>query len=132
MCSSQHFGIVGNGAVEILEFSCQSMNLIYSAESKDGLFDLAWNEANEHQVYLACGDGHLRLFDVAYSQPVLSLPVHSSEIFGVSCNHKLPHLVSTASYDQLVKVTDIAQGKELAVMTGHVAEVYSAEWHPRK
>ena len=131
-CSSQYFGVVGNGALEIASYATPRMTPLYQTNTQDSLFDLSWNEANENQVLVACGDGSLKIFDTAHAQPVLALKVHEAEVFGTQANHKLTHLASTASYDQLVKVVDLAQGSEVSVMRGHTAEVYSGVWHPRK
>ena len=40
-----------------------------SFDTQDGLYDVAWSEANENQLLTASGDGALRLFDI-------KIPVH--------------------------------------------------------
>lgn len=33
-------------------------------DTKDGLFDVAWNESHENQLAVASGDGSIKLFDI--------------------------------------------------------------------
>lgn len=37
---------------------------VFSYETQDGLYDLAWSEVHENQILTASGDGSLKLWDV--------------------------------------------------------------------
>jgi peroxin-7 len=37
---------------------------VFSYETQDGLYDLAWSEVHESQIITASGDGSLKLWDV--------------------------------------------------------------------
>lgn len=42
-------------------------------DTQDGLFDVAWSEANENQLVTASGDGSLKLWDTTLAVCVLFL-----------------------------------------------------------
>ena len=46
---------------------------IFSYDTQDGLFDLAWSEIHENQIVTASGDGSLKLWDVMIN---VSRPCH--------------------------------------------------------
>lgn len=86
VATSQYFGIVGNGMLHILQLG-QGLNEIYRAETKQGVYDVAWSEANQSTIAAGCADGTLKLYDLAYPQPVMSLQAHTMEIFSVHWNY---------------------------------------------
>ncbi len=58
-CFSQYYGIIGNGRLSVLNINPMTGNLEETQRfnTNDGIFDIAWSEANEHQIISACGDG---------------------------------------------------------------------------
>jgi len=86
VATSQYFGIVGNGMLHILQLG-QGLTDVYTAETKEGVYDVAWSEVNQNQLAAGCADGTLKLYDLAYPQPVLSIPAHTMEIFSLHWNY---------------------------------------------
>jgi peroxin-7 len=47
-------------------------------DTQDSLYDTAWSEAHENQIVVACGDGSVKLFDIALNNfPVQSWQEHN-------------------------------------------------------
>lgn len=129
---AQHFGIVGNGSIHVLENSEPYMTETYSALTQDNVFDICWNEGHESQILVASGDKTLKLFDINHTQPLLSLPGHQAELFGVHSNYQLTHLALTSSYDTTLKVWDLSQGQCVCDFQEHQGIVYAGIWHPKE
>jgi len=129
---AQHFGIVGNGALYVLVTSEPRMSQVYLAQTQDSVFDVAWNEGNENQVLAACGDGSVKIFDLAYPQPISNIAAHSSEVFSVHSNYQMSNLIASGSYDKAVRVWDITSNECLNSFEEHMGEVYSSTWHPKE
>ncbi|AGO13684.1 AaceriAGL190Wp [[Ashbya] aceris (nom. inval.)] len=106
VASGSNFGLVGNGRLFIMDLTAQgTMVETNSFLTKDGLFDVAWNEKHENQVLAAQGDGSLRLFDITLQQyPIALFQEHQREVF--SCNWNLLHKDTfvSSSWDGTVKV----------------------------
>lgn len=52
-------------------------------DTLDGLYDCAWSEANENVLVAACGDGSLKVYDLALppqANPVRSFKEHMREV----------------------------------------------------
>jgi peroxin-7 len=86
VATAQYFGVVGNGMLHVLQFGA-GVTELFRAETQDGVYDVAWSEANQNQALVGCADGTLKLYDFAYPQPVLSLPGHTMEVFSVHWNY---------------------------------------------
>lgn len=58
-CYSQYYGLVGNGRLSIFNHNPQTgiLEEINRFNTNDGIFDIAWSEANESQILSAGGDG---------------------------------------------------------------------------
>ena len=130
--AAQHFGIVGNGAVHILEAGEPFMTEIYSTLTQDNVFDICWNEGHENQVIVGSGDKTVKLFDIQNTQPLLSLQGHIGEVFGVHCNYQSTNIVASASYDKTIKAWDLFQASCICSLQEHTGIVYSSIWHPRE
>lgn len=132
VCFSQYYGIIGNGRISL--FSQNPMTGVLEEtrrfNTNDGVFDIAWSEANENQVLAGCGDGSLKLYDVNNQQPLLSIKDHAGEIFGVSWNHNMTNIVASASMDATVKLYDLGKGAPFATLIEHKKVAYSVTWHP--
>lgn len=37
--------------------------VIYSYDTQDGLYDVAWSEVNENQLVVSSGDGSIKMWD---------------------------------------------------------------------
>lgn len=52
-------------------------------DTVDGLYDLAWSEENEAVLIAACGDGSIKVYDLAappQANPLRSLHEHKHEV----------------------------------------------------
>ena len=132
VASAQYFGIVGNGAVTVLEAGEPHMVEVFSALTQDNVFDVCWNEGHENQILAACGDKTVKLFDISHSQPLLVLPGHGAEVFGVHSNYQMTQLVLSASYDKTLALWDLSKAAMVSQMAEHQGIVYLGVWHPKE
>lgn len=136
VASSQNFGIVGNGRLYILD---TPPNLAPDAppgplaevayyDTLDSVCDCCWSEMSEGVVAAACGDGTVRLYDVA--QPPMANPIrayrgHTHEVASLSWNQVRRDSFLSASWDDTVKLWDPGRGAApLAEFRGHRYCVY--------
>merc|ERR1711879_380670 len=62
--TAQYYGIVGNGRLHVIDLSAPNGAApVCEWLTKDGVYDCAWSEANEHVIATAQGDGTVKLFD---------------------------------------------------------------------
>jgi peroxin-7 len=129
---SQYFGIIGNGRLSIFNQNLQTGVLEENRRfnTNDGIFDIAWSEANENQIVTGCGDGSLKLWDLNQQLPLLSIKKHNGEIFGVGWNNCETSLVASGGMDCNVVLYDIIKGVPLANLIDHKKVVYTVNWHP--
>jgi peroxin-7 len=132
VASAQYFGIVGNGAVTVLEAGEPQMVEIFSALTQDNIFDVCWNEGHENQIIAASGDKTIKLFNIQHPQPLLSLQGHTGEVFGVHSNYQLTHLVLSASLDCTLNLWDLSKASLLTPFREHAGIVYAGIWHPKE
>jgi peroxin-7 len=132
VASAQYFGIVGNGAVTVLEAGEPQMVEVYSALTQDNVFDVCWNEGHESQVIAGSGDRTVKLFDIHHPQPLLVLSGHTGEVFGVHSNYQMTQLLLSASYDKTLALWDLSKGSLVSQLVEHTAIVYAGIWHPKE
>lgn len=65
LASAQNYGMLGNGAVTLLNINNAGIQIAQTYQTPDATFDVCFNEANPNQLLSAGGDGMLRLWDVA-------------------------------------------------------------------
>ncbi|KAH3901963.1 probable Peroxisomal targeting signal 2 receptor [Saccharomycodes ludwigii] len=106
VASGANYGLVGNGKLFILTIQPSGQIVPSNAFlTRDGLFDLSWNELNENQVLVAQGDGTLRLFDINLQKyPVAIFQEHKREVY--SCNWNLVNKQNfvSSSWDGTCKI----------------------------
>mmetsp|Transcript_54731 Transcript_54731/g.159012 ORF Transcript_54731/g.159012 Transcript_54731/m.159012 type:complete len:332 (-) Transcript_54731:10-1005(-) len=134
--TAQYYGIVGNGRLHIFDLGAgpgAPARPVADWLTKDGVYDCAWSEANEHVIATAQGDGSVKLFD--WSQPhgpIMSLEAHTAEVYGVDWNLNTKHLISSAAWDHTVRVWDVMQGVCVKVYAAHQNIAYAAIWAPAR
>ncbi|RDA90866.1 hypothetical protein CP533_3222 [Ophiocordyceps camponoti-saundersi (nom. inval.)] len=105
VAASANFGIVGNGRLFVLGLTARGVQVEKTFDTNDALYDLAWSEINENQVIVACGDGSLKLFDLAVSEfPVMNFHEHKREAFSVCWNPVTKDSFISSSWDGTVKI----------------------------
>ena len=152
----QNFGIIGNGKVTILAAGPGGpppppppgappgapppppppgpLTPVAEFDTRDGVYDVAWSEASDSVLAAACGDGSIKLYNVAApptANPLASFTEHSREVASLSWNVVDRHLVASGSWDDTVRIWDAAAPAPLAAFTGHSYCVYSVAWCPR-
>ncbi|XP_054618341.1 peroxisomal biogenesis factor 7 [Dunckerocampus dactyliophorus] len=130
--TSQHYGIAGCGSLLVLEDTPGGVRLVRSWEWSDGLFDVAWSEANEHVLVAGGGDGSLQLWDTAnHGGPLRVVKEHTQEVYAVDWSQtRGENVVVSGSWDQTAKVWDPTLGQSLITLTGHQGVIYSTIWSP--
>eukprot|EP01138_Halocafeteria_seosinensis_P001283 gb/GECG01001316.1/.p1 GENE.gb/GECG01001316.1/~~gb/GECG01001316.1/.p1 ORF type:complete len:272 (+),score=23.98 gb/GECG01001316.1/:1-816(+) len=133
--SCQHFGIIGNGLLEVIEQAGSPAVFSKTRECKtsEGLFDCAWSECNPHQIVGASGDGTIKLFDLRAEDalPVAKWSEHTQEVNSVDWNVVNKHSFISSSWDGSVKVWNVTRSSsESTVHPPRQVQCHSAVWHP--
>src|SRR5437899_504528 len=71
-----------------------------------------------------CGDGTVKLWDVASGRDVLTLNGHTDWVTAVVIARD-GRTLATGGWDDTAKLWDLATGRERAVLRGHASRVYS-------
>ena len=128
IATAQHFGVVGNGKQHIIQVDTQGViqksSILSSVaapqmiqplpckqlaifNTNDGIYDCAWSETNENHLLSACGDGKVRLWDIASNtNPLRAYIGHNSEIYAVDWNIVSKQHFLSGSWDQSIKQWD--------------------------
>ena len=105
VAASANYGIVGNGRLSVLGLGPQGIQLEKAFDTNDALYDLAWSEINENQLVVACGDGSLKLFDLAAGDfPIMNFAEHKREAFSVCWNPIAKDSFLSSSWDGTIKI----------------------------
>lgn len=117
VASAQNYGIIGNGAQIIGDVDPVSGEFIEVCRfhTQDGLYDCAWSEGHENVIVSACGDGSVKVWDVAAgprANPLRSLHEHAHEVYATSWNLAgARDTFLTASWDDTIKLWSIDRGE---------------------
>mmetsp|Transcript_14592 Transcript_14592/g.37770 ORF Transcript_14592/g.37770 Transcript_14592/m.37770 type:complete len:329 (+) Transcript_14592:76-1062(+) len=132
--TAQYYGIVGNGRLHVYDLNAPGgPQPVADFLTKDGVYDCAWSEANEHVIATAQGDGTVKLFDwTRPGGPIMSLEEHTAEVYGVDWNLNTKQLISSAAWDNTVKVWDVVQGVCVRTFRAHQQIAYAAIWAPAR
>lgn len=132
--TSQYYGIAGNGKLHILTFNdVQGLHSLRHFDTQHGIFDTAWNEMNEDQIVVGCGDGTVRIFDIHSpdNYPVRIYNEHEVEVSSVAWNGINKRLFASGSWDNLIRIYDPEFGSSITTLKGHTKAVFGIDWHPR-
>lgn len=80
VATAQHFGIVGNGRVFVFDVAPDDLLVpVRDWPTQDGLYDVVWSEANEHQLLTCSGDGSIKLWDLGVpgERPLRTYSAHT-------------------------------------------------------
>jgi peroxin-7 len=99
-------------------------------DTKDALFDCVWSEAHENQLLVGCGDGSIRLFDLAHDQfPIAAWSEHGREVFSVHWNLVAKDTFLSSSWDNTIRVWNPNANQSITTIpTG--ACTYSVQFSP--
>ncbi|KAJ1969201.1 hypothetical protein H4R35_006204 [Dimargaris xerosporica] len=103
------------------------------AAHKGAVLDVVW--INDETFATGSADETVRVFQVSENGPTASLQLlrtltgHKGGINALQIDPTERYL-ATASDDKTAKIWSVTEGKDLATLTGHRAEVYSLEWNP--
>ncbi|KAE8778279.1 peroxisome biogenesis protein 7 [Hordeum vulgare] len=137
--TSQHFGLVGNGHLLVLDLSAAGpggpgLTPLFSFPTSDALFDCAWSESHDSLCAAASGDGSVRLFDVTLppaQNPVRLLREHAREVHGIDWNPVRRDAFLSASWDDTLKLWSPDRPASVRTFRGHEYCVYAAAWSAR-
>jgi len=134
VAASQYFGIVGNGRLYVARQTQGAQPVVVRAfDTQDGLFDCCWNEANEHQIATASGDGSVKIWDLNSSDgfPIKNFHEHKQECASVDWNLVSKQTLVSASWDGTIKCWDPNMPRALVTFADHAGSVYNCQWSPR-
>ncbi|RKP12548.1 WD40-repeat-containing domain protein [Piptocephalis cylindrospora] len=132
VATAANFGLVGNGKLWILRQGPQGIAQEHVYDTQDGLFDLAWNELNEHQLVTASGDGSIKLWDLTLPDyPIRQWSEHTKEVFSVSWDLIGKHEFLSSSWDGTVKLWNPERPDSISTFAEHSGCVYEAIFSPK-
>jgi len=133
VCTSQNFGIVGNGRQHVLQLTPQGIREVVAFDTLDGLYDCAWSESNENIIVSASGDGTLRAWDISappQANPIRSYAEHTHEVHSVTWNPLRRDCFVSTSWDDTAKVWSPDAPVSIRTFREHSYCVYTAAWCP--
>jgi len=101
-------------------------------DTADGLYDCAWSEENENILLSACGDGSIKVWDLAappQSNPLRSLEEHTHEVYSLHWNLVRRDCFLSGSWDDTVKLWNMSHPTSLRTFGEHTYCVYAAQWY---
>ncbi|OXH41647.1 peroxin-7 [Cryptococcus neoformans] len=134
LASGSNFGLVGNGRVHVVKMDQQvagGLGLVRSWDTADCVYDVAWSEIHENQIAAACGNGAIKLFDLALEGlPIQAWQEHTAEVTSIEWNNIEKALFVTGSWDQSVKVWNPSRQSSILTIPAHAGQIYSSTWSP--
>ena len=142
--SSQHYGIVGAGAIQVLFYDPETGSLSPAGavgETRDGVYDLAWSEAVETHLVTAGADGMVRMYDTAAPPglvggagaappPIAGWEFHTAEVASVAWGGVDKTRFASSSWDASIAVWDPTGTQPVSVLSGFKYCVYQVTWSP--
>lgn len=146
VATAQNFGIIGNGRLHVLQqqppgagppagpaSALLPLTEVAAFDTADGLYDVAWSEENGAVLAAACGDGSVKVYDLAAppaANPLRAFREHRHECCSVSWNLQRRDLFASSSWDDTLKVWSLASPGSLQTFAGHTYCVYACAWSP--
>lgn len=132
VATAQHFGIIGQGAVLVLDTQRGVPVKIAEFRTKDGAFDCCWSEIVPNHLLSSCGDGSIKLWDcnLPGSGPVMEFREHKAEVYAIDWNLVGKRFFVSGAWDNALKLWDPQRGISLRTFLGHTGCIYSARWSP--
>ncbi|WVW81269.1 hypothetical protein I302_103260 [Kwoniella bestiolae CBS 10118] len=134
LASGSNFGLVGNGRVHIIDIDPGSqggLRLVRYFETRDCVFDVAWNEQHENHIVAGCGNGAIKMFDVTLEGlPIQSWHEHSAEIMSIEWNNLSKDQFITSSWDSTIKIWSSNRATSLLSIQAHKGHLYNATFSP--
>jgi peroxin-7 len=139
VATAQNFGIIGNGRLHVLQQPPPGapphspLVEVAAFDTADGLYDVAWSEENGAVLAAACGDGSVKVYDLAAppgANPLRAYREHRHECCSVSWNVQRRDLFASSSWDDTLKVWSLASPRSLQTFAGHTYCVYACAWSP--
>lgn len=133
VAAAQNFGIVGNGRQIVVQATQHGIQDKAGFDTLDGIYDCAWSESNENILVSACGDGSIKIWDIAapaQANPLRSLHEHQREVCSLSWNNINKSRFLSSSWDDTAKLWDSEQPQALCSFGEHTYCVYAVIWNP--
>ncbi|WWC90196.1 uncharacterized protein L201_005129 [Kwoniella dendrophila CBS 6074] len=134
LASGSNFGLVGNGRIHIINLDPNihgGIRPIKYFETRDCVFDIAWNESHENQIAAGCGNGAIKLFDVTLEGlPIKSWHEHLAEIMSIEWNNLQKDTFVTSSWDSTIKVWNASRTTSFTTIKAHRGQIYNATFSP--
>jgi len=86
VASSQNFGIVGNGKLDLFHLTESGLQPAASFYTRDALYDCAWSEERDTHIVSASGDGSIKLWDIKQPKPLRNFEEHTQECVSIDWN----------------------------------------------
>eukprot|EP00013_Stygamoeba_regulata_P001124 CAMPEP_0177635538 /NCGR_PEP_ID=MMETSP0447-20121125/3957_1 /TAXON_ID=0 /ORGANISM="Stygamoeba regulata, Strain BSH-02190019" /LENGTH=321 /DNA_ID=CAMNT_0019137337 /DNA_START=29 /DNA_END=990 /DNA_ORIENTATION=+ len=133
LATSQHFGIVGNGELLIVDVNALGVSPVASFDTLEGIFDCAWSEQTPFLVVIGGGGGACKLYDIRAQdgRPLREYRAHSDDISSVDWNLVTGNEFLSSSWDGCIGVWDPMRSvSPIQYIRAHSTLAYAAVWSP--
>ncbi|GAB0089346.1 Coronin [Sergentomyia squamirostris] len=111
--------------------------VIPSLVNGSNIMDFQWDPFNSSRLAVACDDGIVRLWLIPteglkepINTPDCDLVAHSDKIYFIKFHPTASDVLVTASYDMTIKLWNLTEMKECAILQGHTDQIFSFAWSP--
>ncbi|RDL35827.1 Uncharacterized protein BP5553_06439 [Venustampulla echinocandica] len=130
VAASANFGLVGNGRLYILRLTPHGIQAEKWFDTQDSVYDTAWSEGHENQIVAGCGDGSVKLYDIALNEfPVQSYEEHNREVYAVHWNLVAKDTFASSSWDGTIKIWSPMRTASILTLPTHSC-TYSTAFSP--
>ncbi|CEI85675.1 hypothetical protein RMCBS344292_00132 [Rhizopus microsporus] len=118
VATASNFGLVGNGRLFIINMMGDNITVERGYDTQDGLFDVAWSEINENQLWSPQAPRSLQ----TYTE-------HTHCVYSTSWSPYNPTMLASASGDQTIKIWDTKSPRSMQTIRAHHNEILSLDWN---
>ncbi len=129
--TAQNFGIIGNGKQHVFTVKGGRVTEAASIETKDGVYDCTWSEANDMHLAFACGDGSVNLWDLKGNKLLRTYKEHTAEVYAVDWNLISKETIISGAWDNTIKLWHPDETRAIRTWKEHTHCIYATIWHPR-
>lgn len=99
------------------------------------IMDFRWNPFDNKQLFVACDDGTVKIWEIpegglkeSTNTPSREINAHSEKIHFIKFHPLAKNVLITASYDMTIKIWDSESLEQKQCLKGHTDQIFSFAW----
>lgn len=151
VASSQNFGVIGSGKLQVLSWRGGSLSHVASLDTKDSMFACAWSEEVDSQLVFGLGDGSVTLWDyktdpaggaqdagrwgseaASGGRILQNFQPHTAEVYSIDWLTEDKSSFVTGSWDHTLRLYTPVRKAPIRTFHGHSDCVYGVAGHPNR